>query len=224
MLALTVKKQVKHWLLLTLTALLTACASILTDEVVYQPAMPIDVPPPPQTRGTIYQAGYNVNLYEDRVARRVGDVLTVRLEEATQGVYSAKTKTNRNAQLDYPLPIFFGKPTVGAIVETNTNQIFDSKGDSNQSNKLDGTISVTVTRVLSNHNLVIQGESWVSINQGHEYVQLTGVVRPEDITPLNTVSSQRIAGAQIKYGARGQAGQATSMGLATNLFNKYAPY
>ena len=81
-----------------------------------------------------------------------------------------------------------------------------------------------MTRVLSNKNLFIQGESWLTINQGQEYVQLTGVVRPEDITPNNTVSSQRIAGAQIKYGARGQAGYATSGGIMTKLFNRFAPY
>ena len=221
---ITTKKQAIYCILLTITTLLTSCVPILGDQVLYQPTMPLDIPPPPHTRGTIYQAGYNVSLYEDKVARRVGDVITVRLEESTQGIYTAKTKTKRNAQLDYPLPIFFGKAAVGAVVETNTNQIFDSKGDSNQSNKLDGTISVTVMRVLSNNNMVIQGESWLTINQGQEYVQLTGVVRPEDITPMNTVSSQRIAGAQIKYGARGQAGQATSMGIMTSLFNRFAPY
>lgn len=203
---------------------LAGCAAIINPPVYYPPVLPVDVPPPPKTAGTIYQQGYDVMLYQDRIAHRVGDILTVRLEESTQGEYRAKTKTDKRASLNYPLPIFFGKPVPGAVVNTNTQQIFDGTGNSDQSNKLKGTISVTVTRLLSNRNLVIQGESWVTINQGQEYIQLTGIVRPEDILPDNVVSSQRVAGAQIKYGARGQAGYATSGGIITKLFNRFAPY
>jgi flagellar L-ring protein precursor FlgH len=207
-----------------LILLLSSCKNILTPEEILQPAMPIDHLPPPKTHGTIYQDGYNINMYEDRVAHRVGDVLTVKLEEATKGEYSAKTKTEKDAKLNYPLPIFFGQAIPDAIVQTNTSQTFDGKGDSNQSNKLTGTISVTIMKVLSNQNMFIQGESWITINQGSEFVQLSGVVRPEDIAPNNTVSSQRIAGAQIKYGARGQAGYATTGGIMTKLFNRFAPF
>lgn len=211
--------------LLVLTLLcISGCVSILEPPVYYPPVMPVDVPPPPKTRGTIYQQGYEVQLYEDRIARRIGDILTVRLEEQTQGEYRAKTKTDKKAQLKYPLPVLFGKPVPGLVVNTDSDQVFDATGNSNQSNRLRGTISVTVTRVLSNRNLVIQGESWVTINQGQEYIQLTGIVRPEDIQPNNVVSSQRVAAAQIKYGARGQAGYATSGGIMTKLFNRFAPY
>lgn len=207
-----------------MVALLMGCQSILYPVPLYAPAMPMDIPPPPKTPGTIYQPGYEVLLYEDPISRRVGDILTVRLEESTQGEYRAKTKTDKKAQLTYPMPIFFGKPVPGLTVKTDTEQVFDGTGNSDQSNKLRGTISVTVTNVLSNHNLVVQGESWVTINQGQEYIQLSGIVRPYDIQPNNVVSSQRIAAAQIKYGARGQAGYATRGGLVTKLFNAFAPY
>ena len=212
-------------LTIPLVALLASCkGTVLGPDVILQPTPPIDCPPPPKTRGSIYQAGYSIEMFRDRVAHRVGDVLTVRLEESTNGEYRAKTKTEKDATLDFPLPIFFGRPAPGAVIETDTKQKFDSHGDSNQSNKLDGTISVTVMQVLSNRNLVIQGETWLTINQGSEFVQLRGVVRPEDISPNNTVSSQRIAGAEIKYGARGQAGYATAGGVMTKLFNRFAPY
>jgi flagellar L-ring protein precursor FlgH len=203
---------------------LTGCDSIFNPDVYYPPILPVDTPPPPKTRGTIYQAGHEILLYQDHIARRIGDVLTIRLEESTQGEYKAKTKTDRKAQLDYPIPILFGKPVPALQVETNTEQSFDSIGNSDQSNKLRGTITVTIMRVLSNHNLVVQGESWVTINQGQEFVQLTGIVRPEDIEANNVVSSQRVAAAQIRYGARGQAGLATRGGLMTKIFNRFAPY
>lgn len=203
---------------------LAGCASILNPPVIYPPVMPVDVPPPPKRLGTIYQSGYEVLLYEDRVSRRMGDILTVRLEQSTQGEYRAKTKTDKKTLNNYPLPVLFGQAVPALTVNTNTQQTLNGIGNSDQSAKLRGTISVTVTRVLSNHNMIIQGESWVTINQGQEYIQLTGIVRPEDIRPDNSISSQRVAGAQIKYGARGQAGYATRGGLFTQLMNSFFPY
>jgi flagellar L-ring protein precursor FlgH len=218
-----ISHPLKTLLLIPIILSLTAC-EILTPPVLYPPALPIDRPPPPKTRGTIYQAGHEILLYEDNIARRIGDVLTVKLEESTQGEYRAKTKTDKKTLNNYPMPILFGKPVPGLTINTNTEQSLDGTGNSDQSNKLHGTISVTVTGVLSNHNLVIQGESWVTINQGQEYIQLTGIVRPVDIMANNIISSQRIAGAQIKYGARGQAGYATRGGLFTQVLNTFFPY
>ncbi|QBS11865.1 flagellar basal body L-ring protein FlgH [Legionella geestiana] len=206
------------------TLVLISGCNVLYPPMMYPPAAPIDRPPPPKKNGTVYQAGYDVHLYEDPIASRVGDILTVRLEEGTKGEYRAQTRTNKLASLDYPVPIVFGQSIPAMEVQTDTEQVFDSRGDSNQSGKLFGTMSVTVVRVLANHNLMVQGETWVTINQGQDYLQLTGIVRPQDIGPNNVVSSQRIAGAQIKFGARGQAGYATQGGLFTRIFNRFYPY
>src|SRR5690242_14736950 len=67
----------------------------LRDETVLPPSMPVDNPPPPKVNGSIYQSGHELTLYEDHIAGRVGDILTVRLEEATQGSKQAKTKANK---------------------------------------------------------------------------------------------------------------------------------
>lgn len=174
--------------------------------------------------GAIYQRGYDLRLYEDKIAKRIGDVLTVKLEESTKGEYKAKTKTDKRAQLTYPTPTLFGKVVPGLNVLTNTQQVFDGTGNSDESDKLVGTISVTVMDISPNGNLIVQGESWVNINQGQKYLQLQGIVRQIDIEPDNTVSSQRVAAALINYGARGQAGYASSGGLMTRLFNRFAPY
>lgn len=224
MFELTWVKLLRLFIVFGVILTLAGCEAIFNPPVEYPPVMPIDLPPAPQSKGTIYQPGREVLLYQDRVSRRVGDVLTVRLEESTQGEYRARTKTDKKTRNNYPLPILFGKPVPGAVISTDTEQSLDGVGNSDQSNKLRGTISVTVTKVLSNQNMVIQGESWVTINQGQEYIQLTGVVRPEDITTDNTISSQRIAGAQIKYGARGQAGYATRAGIFAQFLNTFAPY
>jgi flagellar L-ring protein precursor FlgH len=204
--------------------MLSGCSSFFNPPPLYPPALPPDIPPPPKVNGTIYQSGHDIRLYEDKVARRVGDVLTVRLEESTKGEYKGKTKTDKRAQLTYPVPVVFGQSVPALEVKTNTQQVFDATGLSDESDKLIGTISVTVNAVLPNGNLMVQGESWVSLNQGIKYLQLSGIVRQIDIEPNNFVSSQRIAAAKINYGAEGQAGYATSGGLITRLFNRFAPY
>lgn len=196
----------------------------LRDETVYPAALPIDNPPPPKTDGSIYQAGHEISLYQDHVPGRIGDILTIKLEEATQGEKKAKTKSNKLTADSFILPGTNKGFITGHEAAFNTDQEFDGGGESNQQNKLHGTISVTVTRVLSNGNMVIQGESWLTINQGREYIRLTGIVRREDIDANNSVSSQRLADARISYSGTGQIHNATRGGLLTQFLFKFFPY
>jgi flagellar L-ring protein precursor FlgH len=219
---------------------LCGCAHILDtldlrDETVLPPAYPVDNPPPVKTQGSIYQSGYQMTLYEDHLASRIGDILTIRLEEATTGEKQANTKATKTSTANtnngtgansqgLTEPILLGNAVNKLVFNTGTDLEFDGKGQTNEYNKLHGTISVTVTRVLSNHNLVVQGESWITINQGREYIRLTGLVRPEDIETNNMVSSQRIADARISYSGSGQVGNASRGGLLTQFFYKFFPY
>lgn len=218
---------------------LSSCALLneldLKEEPVLPPAYPVDNPPPPKTNGTIYQAGHEIQLYQDHVANRIGDILTVRLEEQTQGEKLAKTKANKtntdntnngiqNAPGMLVKPYLLGGTMNSLIFNTGTDLEFDGKGETHEQNKLHGTISVTVTRVLSNGNLVVQGESWITINTGREYVRLAGIVRSEDIEPPNTVSSQRIADARISYSGGGMVNNASKGGLLTQILFKFFPY
>jgi flagellar L-ring protein precursor FlgH len=196
----------------------------LRDETVYPPTLPVDNPPPPKTNGSIYQAGHEVSLYEDHIANRVGDILTVRLEEVTQGEKKAKTKTTKLATNAMGAPTLFGGGLNALKFNTSSDQEFNGEGESNQQNKLKGTVSVSITRVLSNGNMIVQGESWVTIDQGREYVRLTGIVRREDIEPNNMISSQRIAGARIVYSGSGQVANSSRGGFLTQLLTKFFPY
>jgi flagellar L-ring protein FlgH len=83
---------------------------------------------------------------------------------------------------------------------------------------------VTVVRVLANGNLLVQGESWITIDQGREYMRLMGIVRPEDIEPNNVISSQRVAGARIAYSGTGQVGNVSRGGFLTQTLTKFFPY
>lgn len=213
--------------LLLLTLPLTGCASYFESDkhVEFPPSYPEDRGIPPKENGTIYQSGYQVSLYQDRIAYHVGDILTVRLEEQTQGQKKTKTKTEKNATNQLFVNEAFGANlSRGLAIDTATDQKFDGNGESNQQNALNGKISVTVIRVLSNGSLMVQGESWITINFGREYIQLTGIVRRDDIEPDNVVSSQRLANARITYSGNGQVANASRGGILTQFFNKYWPY
>jgi len=83
---------------------------------------------------------------------------------------------------------------------------------------LAGNISVVVSEVLPNGNLVVRGEKWMTLNQGDEFIRITGIVRPQDIDPDNTVSSYLVANARIGYGGTGPVADANVLGWLTRFF------
>jgi flagellar L-ring protein precursor FlgH len=190
----------------------------------YTPAMPTLPPSRGQSAGSIYQAGYETRWFEDLTARRVGDILTVVLVEKTDAKKSAVTGTDRDTRIEMPNPTLFGRtPSIGGrdVFENNveSSTMFDGEGDSAQSNKLDGTITVSVAQVLPNGYLVVQGEKWIGINQGDEFMRLRGIVRPVDIRADNTVLSTQVGNAQIAYGGTGVLADTNRQGWLTRFFS-----
>jgi flagellar L-ring protein precursor FlgH len=110
-----------------------------------------------------------------------------------------------------------GTPLLDASMGNQST--FAGNGAATQSNKLDGSITVTVAKRLSNGNLVVRGQKWIAINSGREFVRLQGVVRPSDIAPDNTVLSWRVADAYISYGGQGTVANATKPGWLYRFFN-----
>ncbi len=186
--------------------------------------------PPPNTNGAIFQAGYEVPLFENTVAHHVGDVLTIVLEERTNASKSASTTTGKKTKVDLPGPTLFGAPVtvngkevLAASVDNATS--FDGSGDSKQSNVLIGSISVTIAKRLANGNLLVRGQKWIAINQGSEFVRLQGIVRVIDIAPDNTVSSSRVADASISYGSQGVLDSANAKSWLARFFDsKWLPF
>jgi flagellar L-ring protein FlgH len=202
---------------------LAGCAS-KPREPDYSATMPEPPPTAAQANGAIYQVGHDVALFENAVARRVGDTLTIRLNERTNASKSSTTSTSKSTDIDLPGPTIAGRPVtahgteiLSASVENSAE--FDGEGASTQSNRLEGDITVTVAQRLPNGNLLVRGQKWISINQGQEYVRIQGIVRPIDIDPDNSISSLRVADAMIAYGGKGALANANSPGLLARFFN-----
>jgi len=181
-------------------------------------------PEPPASSGAIYQVGRDVALFENPVARHIGDTVTIVLSESTQAKKSATTNTAKSTNQTLPGISVLGKavtikgnPITSASIDDSSK--FAGEGDSAQSNSLTGYITCTVTRVLPNGNLYIRGEKWIGINQGSEYVRLSGVVRPIDIAPDNSVPSLKVGAANISYGGKGALADANNQGWLSRFFN-----
>jgi flagellar L-ring protein precursor FlgH len=202
---------------------LAGCVSS-PHEPSYSATWPEPLPEAAQANGAIYQAGHDVALFENAVARRVGDTLTIRLNERTNASKSSSTSTKKSTNVDIPGPIIAGRPVTANGVEILNTQIdnksdFDGEGASTQSNRLEGDISVTVAQRLSNGNLLVRGQKWISINQGQEFVRIQGIVRPIDIDPDNSISSLKVADAMIAYGGKGAIANANAPGILSRFFN-----
>lgn len=222
----------KHLLVLAgfATLALTGCSMLPIEKQSFAPAEPVMVTHAPPTDGAIYRADTDVRLFEDLKASRVGDILTVRLVEKTNASKNSQTSVSKSTEATLANPTVLGRPITrggdpifgGSLAGENT---FDGAGASSQSNSLVGDITVTVVERLSNGNLVIRGEKWVTLNQGREFIQLSGIIRPNDIETDNSLVSTRIANAQITYSSKGVLAAANKMGFVARFFNSvFNPY
>jgi flagellar L-ring protein FlgH len=196
-----------------------------------RPATPVN---PAEPTGGIYASAAGLTLFEDTRPRRVGDILTVKLVEATNASKSASTNTKKQDSVGIANPSLFGttvqwnapprspfanRNNLDLSASLSSDQEFKGDAGSSQKNSLTGSITVTISEVLANGNLVVRGEKLITINQGHEHVRLSGVVRPQDIQTDNSVLSTLVADAQITYAGQGALADSNSHGWLTRFFN-----
>jgi flagellar L-ring protein precursor FlgH len=146
------------------------------------------------------------------------------LLERTNAKKSDDLEANKDTSVSVSAPMLFGASPgklFGQELDTELSSAHAFKGDgaANQSNSLTGDISVTVVEVLPNGNLLVRGEKRVTLNQGDEFIRLSGIVRPVDISTANTVPSTKVADATIMYTGEGAIADASKMGWLARFFN-----
>ncbi|HDP3765893.1 flagellar basal body L-ring protein FlgH [Pseudomonas aeruginosa] len=198
------------------------------NDPYYAPVLPRTPLPAAQNNGAIYQAGFEQNLYDDRKAFRVGDIITITLNEKTQASKKANSDIQKDSKTKMGLTSLFGSgmttnnPIGGGDLSLSAEYggSRDAKGDSQagQSNSLTGSITVTMAEVLPNGILSVRGEKWMTLNTGNELVRIAGLVRADDIATDNTVSSTRVADARITYSGTGAFADASQPGWLDRFF------
>ena len=212
---------------------LSGCNTAPKHDPMFAPVRPVYIKPEVVNNGAIYQAGQETTWFEDMRARRVGDLITVKLVEKTEGSKEANSEVKKTQDLSISNPTILGStpqfnvPGIVPLASNNGNTLattlgstssFKGEGDADQSNELSGSVTVTVVEVLPNGYLVVRGEKRIGINQGNEYVKLSGIVRPSDIDSTNTVESTKIGDATILYVGDGAVADAGVMGWLTKFF------
>ena len=208
--------------LLVALALLGGCASFNemlpeADSSEFEP-LELDYSLPPTSGGGLFRSGYGGSLVSDKRAVRVGDILTVVLDESTQSSKSAGTSFGKESSVGIGIPTVLGKTYPDVETSAGAERDFNGSAKSSQQNTLRGSIAVTVHRVLPNGTLLIKGEKTLRLNQGDEFIRLAGLVRVDDINRYNQVSSQSVANAKISYAGRGVLNDSNSAGWLTRFF------
>jgi flagellar L-ring protein precursor FlgH len=198
-------------------------------------------PEPVTPDGSIWQD--RATLYEDRKARRVNDLLTIIISETTNASKKAATNAKRSSDADYSITDMFNAnlsqkvpkipllkdfygygnrftPTASGKVSSN----FAGSGDTSRTGTLTATITAKVVEVLPNSSLVIESRKEVVVNNEKEIVVLRGIVRPDDISTSNTISSAYVADAQIYLVGDGVLDDKQSQGWLVRFLDKVWPF
>ncbi|RKP45359.1 flagellar basal body L-ring protein FlgH [Pararobbsia silviterrae] len=210
-------------------AALAACAQIPQQPLVQQPmtAMPPPRPIVAQSTGSIYTGYSDHPLFEDSRPRNVGDILTIVIAEninATKSSGSSASRAGSETFTPTAMPGIVGGLFNHSATSVTGDNTFQATGGAAAQNTFSGTLTVTVTQVLANGNLMVSGEKQMLINQGNEYIRFSGVVNPTTVSGTNTVESYQVADAKIEYSAKGYINEAETMGWLQRFFLNIAPF
>lgn len=197
----------------------------IADDPYYAPIYPQTPETELKPTGSIFKPYQSSELYSDIRAHKVGDIITIQLTENTTASKSADNEIQKDNTMSADPTVVFGKDRT--ILGIDYTDSFDSSRTStaDQSNSLEGNISANVIKVLNNGNLVVRGEKWITINQGEEFIRITGIIRPQDIRTDNTIDSLRVANARIQYSGTGTFAEAQKMGwLSKFIYSSWWPF
>ena len=179
--------------------------------------------------GAIFKPNQSRLFAMESRAHRVGDILTVSFTEGFAATKSHNAASSKSSDSKVTLPNILenlaGKDLIpeSADLSSGTEQSFTGSGSSNQSNSLSGLISVHVVRVFGNGNLEILGQKKLTLNNGDEYIRVSGIVRPRDISSDNVVPSDRIANADIDYIGAGDIAGSGKKGWYSRFLETVSP-
>jgi len=183
--------------------------------------------------GSLWSEG-GLKLFEDHRAATLGDIITVRIDERSDATRDASTSTTRESESSYGVGAFFG--TLAKVVAKNptltpeelfkslSKAEFEGAGSTKRSGKLAGTLPVRVKRVLPNGDFFVEGTKVILVNDEETYLYLSGVVRPMDVQPDNTVSSTLIADVELEYTGRGVLSERQSPGWLARALDYVWPF
>lgn len=188
-----------------------------------------------ESDGSLWQEnGYLSGLFVNPKARRVGDIITIKIIETSSASNQASTKTSRKSGLSASIESFFNAekrfPSVQPFfnpfskVKGSMESDFDGFGSTKRSGALEAYITANVIEVMTNGNLKIKGSREVTVNNDNQLIALTGTIRPRDISPDNVILSTYISDAKISYSGSGVINDRQRPGWMVRIFDVVWPF
>lgn len=219
-----------HFISLAFTLILSACSTYVEDVASEQfiPVIPDPVEEEPIVNGSIYSGKSKGIFATERKASKVGDIVTVALNESFNASKSQSAATGKTDSFGVTLPTGLLNDLVGKGAKDEdygfgSTQAFNGTGTASQSNAITGLVSASVVRVFDNGNLELLGQKKLTLNNGDEYVRVSGMVRPQDIGAGNIVNSNRLANAEITYIGAGELADTAKRGWLSKIVAAVSP-
>jgi flagellar L-ring protein FlgH len=182
---------------------------------------------------SLWQDGQSKSQCADKRAGRVGDIVTILVQENTTATKANNTKTSKQSNLDAALATFLYSPAASGLLTKNgtlpamkfsSKSDFAGGGSINNSQQIAASVAVRVVDVLPNGNLVIEGTRESSFSGEQQTIILRGTIRQDDISSLNTVFSFNVADATIKFISKGTITDSQRKGWFHRIWDKFSPF
>lgn len=190
-------------------------------------ARPDPLPVAQPVNGSIYQASTYRPMFEDRRARFIGDTLMIVISERLSASSSNSGDASRAASTSFSVPIVRrlpGKTLQEAQLQASASTKLEEKDQASNDNLFSGVITVTVTEVLPNGNLLVAGEKQLGVNADVDKLRFSGVVNPVTIQPGNMVQSNQVADARMEAISRSNVDPARVAGFLGRFFLSFIPF
>ncbi|MEL6125104.1 MAG: flagellar basal body L-ring protein FlgH [Pseudomonadota bacterium] len=193
-----------------------------------------ETPQPQYTQASLWRSGPE-SLFGDRRARGLGDIMTIVIDIKDEASIQNSTDRSRSGSDNLSIPSLFG---IGSIadrvlpkgagltpgVSTTSDSASSGSGSVRRNEEITLRVAATVVDVLPNGHMVIQGTQEVRVNFELRDLQVAGIVRPEDISRRNEITYDKIAGARISYGGRGQITDVQQPRYGQQLLDRILPF
>lgn len=241
-------KRLAGLLIIAALPLITACGGAQTHHASYATPAPPMVPPQQYTEpeqvysnpGSLYSAAETPDLYADNRARRVGDIILVKVVESSKSKSKADTTADKESTSSIGVAAAFGKNSFGVIpgsssvmsgkvgpnpmLSTSTSSALSATGETKRENYVTATIGARVLQVLPGGVLQIQGAREVRVNEETQYMVVSGLVRAQDVAPDNSVESTQLADSKVEYYGKGVLADKQRPGWLTRLLDNVWPF
>jgi flagellar L-ring protein FlgH len=183
-------------------------------------------PAPRVLADSLYPVEGSSSIYTEKRARRIGDVITVLIQENTNATEAAGSQYQKAGSVGIGAGSSVGGLGFGQNVLNTTNNIglgasssHQGQGMSSGSTTITGEMTAKIVSVLPSGNYLVEGTHYIVVNEDKQTVEVTGEIRPDDISSENTISSLRIANARIKMTGSGPASETANPGLLTRVLS-----